>query len=199
MRKAIYVAILGVILMAPLGCTKDPSAAPASEVDAQKSRRVIDEIVAVKLFSEMTMPSCDQGEPTGDVRPCWSTLTFESRGAEIEADGKYRILLPETSVPRLTSPWVEVGLIGKRIHSISVDTTMTPENAVPMLVQKYGVSDMTQPADYRARIVRWFGEHAELVFVPHFMKYGEHSIVLQSYEYSKRQNDEFSAKSSKSF
>jgi len=92
-------------------------------------------------------------------------------------------VLPETSVPRQTLNEADIGVLDGRIESIRIETSLSSEKAVQMLVDKWGAAN--GPKDPNA--VRWESATAEALFFPDAVEPGEHMILVQSRDYTAHQ------------
>lgn len=190
-----------IVLAASLaGCSGPQQPLPQSHASTptQKPRAPIREIVGISLFSSPPPNRCGASP---EVHPCWTMLFVDrsKRPKQAPADGDYEIQVAETSVPEQTNTWLDITAMNGVIHSVELTTSLPPERAVPLLVEKYGVADSNQPGERGGQVVRWVGGDAELIFYPHLNKLGEHRIILRSYDLTKKEREEREARSSKSF
>lgn len=155
-----------------------PSPPPPVAAPKAPPRPQIDELVGVRLGTEVSsFPYC--GAPLHEKQEALPCVGRDDSGLLRES-----ILLPEGSVPPRTMARVEIETVDGRIGSISLATFLPAEEAVPMLVDKWGPAN----GDDDPLAVRWMGQTAEALFMQDSPSRGEHRILVQSFAHTAHQN-----------
>lgn len=178
------------------GCTPHQEAV-APVVKAQPVRE-INEIVGVRLFSTIDLPKCDGRSGTDPVRPCWLPYTYGSKQDKPDLDGRYKILLLSTAVPRYTNPEIEATLWNGKIHSIDIETSLGVSDVVGLLSDKYGPVSRREQSD-GGDIYQWDGDTTRMFVFTNSPRYGDHGIVVSSREYLFMESERIRAESSDGF
>lgn len=191
--------VLATLAITLASCSDQQPVQPSPRAAAMTSpaRQPIVEIVGMSLFSDPPNQRCGSSP---EKTPCWSDLEFGRDRATTPPDnGKFKIYVSEKSVPQQTNTWLDVITMDGVIHSIELTTWLPAEQAVPMLVEKYGTENSHQAGDYGSNVVRWVGDRSELIFVPHFFKRNEHKIILRSFDLTRKEREDRESRSSKTF